>query len=751
MNVISKLSIAAIAAVAVGAPLCLHAPAHAQRTPLIMEGKTTLYQRVLSRPGTPLVEDPGAEADANAEPLPPLTPLYVFNRVEMNGRTWLEVGRANQSPTDGWVNADRTIPWRQAMTLSFTNPAGREPTLFFRGYDPLVEVVEGPSPGSDAAGLRSTVASGEVPSDFPVVSVEPDTHIDLSENFYLLPILDHDEAYFEDGFISRVVKVAAVTADPDAEAPAPPAPPQPQPVGDVADATDELPPEPELAPVEVVVPDVDPANVLSGVHSDFRAGVVFVIDTTTSMDPYIEEVRTALGLMYDQLARSEYGDRVDFGLIGYRDNTEAAPGLGYLTNLYADLGEARDRAGFLTRVNEAQAATASSRGFDEDPIAGIFAGLNEISWAGYDSRWIVLITDAGARSGSDPLSATGLGPQEIASLAREQGVALSTLHLQTPSGANNHDTAELQYQLLTRLPGSNETLYQPIQAGSVSQFQVFVETAAQAIAFQIEQAGDGQLIDLRDEALAEARRAVQERREALRLQREQEARERAQAAAEAQARAQTDRERAEAAAAQAAAEAELAYQEQLADYQRQLALAGRAMQLAYLGREAGTQAPTFFEAWASDRDLDNPALATFEVRVLLSRNQLSDLTLALRTILDTAERTRMSPRDFFNQLQTASALLSRTPENVGSVNRLAQVGVVGEYLEGLPYRSRILEINEDTWLSWSFDQQREFLDELRQKIQLYERLSDEVTLWEPLDGGRNPGDAVFPVPLSALP
>jgi len=744
------------------------------RSPLLMEGKSSLYQRVLTRPGTPLVENPGEEADSNAEPLPPLTPLYVYKSVEINDRTWLEVGRANQGPTDGWLIADRTVPWKQAMTLAFTNPAGREQTLFFRDYDGLQEVIEADRPGPRAAGMRSTVRSGEVPSDFPVVSIEPETHIDLSENFYLLPILDFDEGYFSSGFSTQMVRVAAVNADEDAGFSLPAKPPAPAQVTPpvVAEATPISEPAPAQVVVEkprpdpyVVIPDVDPADVLSRVHNDFKAGVVFVIDTTTSMDPYIDRVRDAVKLMYGQLANSKFGNRIDFGLIGYRDNLQAAPGLEYLTRVYADLGSAQSGSSFLNQINDAGAATASSKGFNEDAFAGISAALNEISWGNYQGKWVVLITDAGARSGSDPLSATGLGPLEVNNLAQEQGIMLSAIHLLTAPGTNNHDQAELQYQLLTRLPGSNETLYHGVEAGDVNRFSSYVETIAQSIALQVEVAGKGRLIEIGDKAMEDARAEVEQRREELRRQAlieataRREAAEAAQAAAASSAaRAQAESERAAAAEAEAAAAAQAAnaaaeaeYQAKLEAYQRRVMLAGRAMQLAYLGRAAGTQAPSFFEAWAADRDLQNPALATFDVRVLLSRNQLSDLTLALRTILETAERTRMTPRDFFGQLQTAAALLSRTPDQVGAVRRLAEVGIIGEYLEDLPYRSRILEITEDDWLSWGFDRQREFLDELRQKVELYERFSDEVTLWVALDGGRVPGDAVYPVSLSALP
>ncbi|MBX3489987.1 hypothetical protein [Parvibaculum sp.] len=669
--------------------------------------------------------------------MPPLTPLYVYKRVEVHGRIWLEVGRANQGPTDGWLNADRTVEWKQAMTLAFTNPAGRKQTLFFREYGGLQSLIEADRPEAKAAGLRSTALSGEVPSDFSVVSVEPDTYVDLSENFYLLPILEFDEAYFANGFSTQLVKVAAVNAKERANFSAPerPEPPAPR----EAEVTI-APPSVSAPHPETIIPDVDPADVLSRVHNDYRAGVVFVIDTTTSMDPYIERVRDAVRVMYSQLATSKYGDRIDFGLIGYRDNLAAAPALEYLTHIYANLGDARTEAEFFDRVRGAAAATASSKGFEEDAFSGISTALNDVKWSGYQGKWVVLITDAGARSGSDPLSATGLGPTEVNSLAQEHGITLSALHLLTKAGNTNHEQAKLQYQLLTRLPGSNETLYHGVDSGDADRFSSFVETIAQSVALQVEVAGEGRLIEIGNEALTVARAEVLRRRDELRMQ------------AEAEARSEVERAPTAVQVEDAgAAEVEARYQADLEKFQRQVMLAGRAMQLAYLGREAGTRAPSFFEAWAADRDIENPALATFDVRVLLSRNQLSDLTLALRTILETAERTRMTPRDFFSQLQTAAALLSRTPDQVGAVKRLAQIGIIGEYLEDLPYRSRILEVSEDDWLTWSFDRQREFLDELRQKIELYGRLGDEVTLWVALDGGRIPGDAVYPVSLSSLP
>ena len=45
--------------------------------PLLLPGKTTLYQRVLTRPGAMLVAKPGT---TGGQPVPPLSIFYVYGR-----------------------------------------------------------------------------------------------------------------------------------------------------------------------------------------------------------------------------------------------------------------------------------------------------------------------------------------------------------------------------------------------------------------------------------------------------------------------------------------------------------------------------------------------------------------------------------------------------------------------------------------------------------------------------------------------
>ena len=173
------------------------------------------------------------------------------------------------------------------------------------------------------------------------------------------------------------------------------------------------------------------------------------------------------------------------------------------------------------------------------------------------------------------------------------------------------------------------------------------------------------------------------------------------------------------------------------------------MRLAYLGRIQGTRAPDVFRAWASDRDTRDPTLAALDVRVLLTKNQLSDLAGALKTILDKGEQSRLSPQDFFGQLRSAAAATARDPSQVRNIGNLGDL--LGEYLQDLPYRSQILGLGEAEWLAMGPSAQRELLDTIEAKLRLYAEFDASPNLWVSFGRGQAAGDSYYPVPLEALP
>ena len=71
-------------------------------------------------------------------------------------------------------------------------------------------------------------------------------------------------------------------------------------------------------------------------------------------------------------------------------------------------------------------------------------------------------------------------------------MAIYTLHLKTPSGAKNHSSAEAQYRTLSNYPGTNTSLYYPVNAGDVEAFGRKVDGLAAAITQQVRAAYMGE-------------------------------------------------------------------------------------------------------------------------------------------------------------------------------------------------------------------------------------------------------------------
>ncbi|WP_431282632.1 vWA domain-containing protein [Humitalea sp. 24SJ18S-53] len=608
----------------------------AQRSALIMEGKQTLTQKVLVRPGATLHTAPDA---ANGRPIPGFTLFHVYAR--QNG--WIEVGPDAQGPTVGWMREERSVAWRQTMVLSFTNPAGRDRTMFFAERDPLRRVILSQDMAAAAATARTA-------NDGRVIALEPETFVDITRNFYLLPILSAEEIENERGNRMRLLEVASAPA----ERTAAPAPPPPNPL------------------------------------ENFRGTIVFVLDTTLSMQPYLDRTRDAIRNVMARVGETPLRDRFRFGLIAYRDAMEGNASLEYVTRVFARPDFAAPVAAILPQIAAANAATESNEGFDEDAIAGLKSAIDEIDWASFGGRFLIMVTDAGAREANDPRSSTHLGIREIRDLLKQRQIAPFVLHLQTPEGRNNHARARSQYTELTRFDGANGSLYYPIPNGEVAAFGQTVEAITEALLRQVAALTGTPIGQLRGEPAAATPQVAQ-----------------------------------------------------------QVEVVAQAMRLSYLGRAQETQAPDIVRSFSTDRDLRNPDRANMDVRVLLTRDQLSDLQAALRLVVDQANAGRLAPQTVFANIRAAALAAARDPRRIGNLERLG--GAFGEYLDGLPYRSQVMELTEQDWLDLQPGGQRELLNGLEAKLRLFEEYARTPALWVQLGSGAQPGSAVFPVPLDSLP
>ncbi|MDF9393504.1 MULTISPECIES: vWA domain-containing protein [Methylococcus] len=630
--------------------------------PLLMPGKKTLYQRVLTRPGARIVSNPG---NTDGKPAAALSRYYVYKRETLDGKEWLQIGGDTRGKIDGWLDAAQSVPWNQQLTLAFTNPANRSRALLFEKKDGVLEVLKATDPGGVAAAIVKTVESGK--PDPRVVSVEPREYVDPAKKFYLLPILRAEELTSPRNV--RVLEVASVTAKSG-----------------------------EASPAETQRKAQDAPSVLRS----FSAAVVFVIDSTISMGPYIDRTREAVRRVYARIEKAGLADQVRFGLVAFRSSTQAVPGLEYVSKVFADPGEVTTGKDFLAKVASLSPAKVSSSAFDEDAYAGLMTALQKIKWSEFGGRYVVLITDAGAIDGNDPLSQTKLGAEQVRIEAEQLGVALFGLHLKTPAGKADHAKATGQYKILTQNQVAGRSLYYDVEAGDVGSFGKIVDSLADTITNLVEGASQGRMVA----GSARTAKGAKPKDESERITSD-------------------------------------------------TLLLGHAMQIAYLGRKKGTQAPELFRAWLCDRDYAHPELAATEVRVLLTKNELSNLSQTVKLILDQGEKSQESTGTaaFFDLLRSAAANLVRDPTKLADpkARKLAELGLLGEYLEGLPYKSAVMNLTSDQWEQWSQRQQEDFLDGLRRKLRHYQLYHDDADRWVMLDGSTDPSDAVYPVPLGALP
>ena len=661
----SRFALAASALLA----LCMGSSlAHADDKPLIQEGKKTLFQRVLTTPGCTLSSSAGGQAGAAQ---PTFSRFYVYERAQAANAEWLKVGPDSYGKTIGWLPASCTTDWKMQLTLAFTNPANRDRLMFFKDRAMLEGILDAPDPVSKVAPLRAklkqvTLAPG-------VLAQEPEYFVDLHKQFYLLPVLSGEEVMTEEGFRTRLLNVASVSKADD-------------------------------KPVQAAAANAAEAGAAKASQlKEFSAAVVFVIDSTISMDPYIDRTREAIRKVYKQIESENLGNQVKFGLVAFRSNTKAVPGLEYVTKMYADPNKVTGSEDFLAKVADLKQAKVSSKSFDEDAYAGVMHSIEQVDWSQFGARYVVLITDAGALEGDDKLSSTGLSADQVRLEAANPGVAIYTLHLKTPAGIKDHGKAEAQYQNLSTYPGTNTSLYYPVNAGDVQAFGQKVDALAGAITAQVKAAYMG------EDAIGSALNAKQD----------------------------------------VTAQKDPAEQQMLDD----AALIGHAMQLAYLGEKTNSQAPPVFQAWITDRDLIKQNIPTTDVRVLLTKAQLSDLSDVMKQILDAANEGLISPTDMFDRLRSVAATMGADPNQLkqNGTAKLADMGVLGEYLEDLPYQSEVLNLDEETWKSWDGLAQERFIRNLSTKLRHYQRYNADVDRWVALAKDSDARDNVYPVPLEMMP
>ncbi|MDL2279281.1 VWA domain-containing protein [Desulfovibrio sp. OttesenSCG-928-G11] len=648
--------------------------AAAGRTPLLLEGKKTLFQRVVSHPGAVLKAAPETGAPVTREKVKPFSVFYVYG--EKNG--YLEVGPSS-NVAEGWVDKNQASAWPQAMTLLFTERSGRMPVLFFKEQKGLESICASDSLKGDLQKLleKATLAhkNDDSGKDLPVLAAEPSDQEGAvaRSRFYLMPI-KHMSAPFEG---VKFLEVASI--DPGSGA-----------GGGSGGAG--------------AAGGSGGAGGEDGKSATMRTAIAFVIDSTISMKPYIDQSLNVVRSAFDNIEKQGLGDDVAFAVVAFRSSTAKDARVEYVTKKVSDfttLSRRKELEDALSQVTEAPVSTPS---FNEDSMAGVKAAVDELSWNDYHSRIIVLISDAGPLKPGDPLAASRMGPAEMLDYAKAKNIWLTVCHVRSPSGRGDHAYAEKAYRDLSRT-SDGASSYMPINAPNP-------QTGAKSFASTARQLAESLSKVVK---ITASRKAPQP---------------------------------------PAAGGGPLSPE----DEARRIAESiGYAMQLDFIGRQQGNRAPAVLDAWIADMDLsrlaDGQYSPTVEVAVLLTKNQLSDLQRTLQIIVDNADRTKKTDsRDFFQSVLSASAQMARDPAAFSAKpgQNLQETGVLGEFLEGLPYKSDIMLLREEDWYRMSVGEQTAFVNRLKSRIARYEEYDKDRSNWESF-GAPNAGDWVYRVPLSVLP
>lgn len=624
-----------------------------------LEEATQLPLRILPRPFASMYREAAAAEDSVLQAnMPAFKPLYVFARqgldlsLPSDPRGWYQVGRSKAEP-EGWMQARDVLEWRQALLVSYTHPGneleGRSPVLMFSDRAALEAVVDDMDMAGKAKGLYDSINAGNIPDS--VVSMEPQRFVDITRKFYVLPILQWSQTRI-DGDDARLLQLAA--AVPGSRG------------ADTLSSPDYL----EQAQV-----GRSAGGAMPGVLTD----VVFVIDTTRSMQPFIDMTREAVAGMTRKFS-AETADRFRFGLVVYRDSLEVAPQLDYVTrNLTPELVSGEKLVELLE--TEGGATAVGSVDYAEEAFAGVDVALRS-RWRDGALRFVILIGDASSHPKGHPQNTTGKDETDLRREYDDAQVHLFAIHLQDPRAAEDHPRALAQFSHLARVRGSAETsAIREVNANDEAQYRELVEHLT------------GRINSLQGETMGGS----------------------------------------------AAESAPLEEFDKLWE----------AALIEYVGKEATP--PKDIVAWTLDRDLINPADRSLEVRVLVTREQLSSLSQSLDQVVQALMRAQVTQGQFFEALQSVSGQAMKRPDEIGGAATLAQSGLLPAFIQSLPYKSDILSLTDDMFASMTAEQRSQLEWSVLAKLDQYRTINEQVDAWFRLNDTDPDQDLVYPLHIDYLP
>ncbi len=408
--------------------------------------------RVLTKPAVNLYSEKNENSTIIEREIVALQAYFVnemtevaFDRTTMESTGWYYVSPSLGAPSIGYLRAEDVVPWRQALAVAFTNPGAseRRPVIMYESLRTLESsLAEIDSQTITGDQLHANIDAGN-PAE-GIITRERNTWTDIDESFYLMPIIEHDDlSVYYPADDMRALRVTVLTDEA---------------ATDQAKACD-------VSSNDFDQCQEDAAQASSGGFSGLGIDVVFVVDMTASMGPYIDDVRRSIRQVARRLGERPDAGSIRFGLVGYRDSIEANPELEWTAKVFTpDLIESGEFDSLLSSETQVAEANVSSGDFSEEVFAGMKAAVTEVNWRPEAARMIILIGDASGHDAIHIKSTTGLDEKAIRDLTDSEDIYTAAIYV----GQQTEDlvVARPQYETMAAGDEGNKAFFEAISDSS---------------------------------------------------------------------------------------------------------------------------------------------------------------------------------------------------------------------------------------------------------------------------------------------
>lgn len=618
----------------------------------------SLPDKLINRPASTLYSD---SSDTSAKVQENMSGFSVFYIVgEAPG--WYQVSATEGGAPAGWLKDAETILWRHNLAVRFAHEArgNRLQVPFFGAATDVESVLRLADPerlaiGQSAAGnpdQKKAIDAGVIAVQPPLVS---------RNDFYVLPIIEH-RSVMPGQFQSirreaRLLRVAAMKGQQTQSSSSAP-----------ASGGDRLP----------------------------AIDVVFVMDLTSSMGPFVQATLQAVRNFSTKLEEAGMADSFRFGLWGYKDTKPDEDfGGGKVTENFTS--SLQDRDAFVQTLQAVKVSRSGAGDWSEAVFYGVNDAISKTSWTPNAMRVIILVGDASSHELSNQeKNPSRLTESTIRDLATQNRCYIMPVYIKAdkPAAADDFDKARPQFTVLGRNPnvGGAGVMAVIERGGSDAQFRRNLTSVFDNLVSNMQLAANGEVAALMNNPAPDSSSDMANMAQSI----------------------------------------------------------FRGAYLDWLGAQTdrGETIANELQGWACDKDLVNTDVQSLDVVFLISRSQLDTLKKSLDRIIDAGVKKIVRGVDFFSQIQSIVGQAAVNPNQLGASQGAESIR---SFLQGLPYNSEFLSMTAADWQSITAQDEQALLDRLQARITYYETINADTTAWRPLNEGDSPSDYVAAIPLDQLP